>query len=177
MKISFYDSTVPAIEHSLTSLQGILDIGHQFALEQGIAESDMLSKKLYDDMFDLRMQVMAINLLVLSQGALLVGQVKGSPINPEIDDFAGLQTAIDAMLSDLRKIDASVYNARANDPIECTLRIGLASFESCYEMMRQWAMPHLYFHVTTAYDILRHNGAPLGKSNYLGKINMSLKSP
>lgn len=166
---------MPAIEHSLTSLQGILEIGRQFAADQGIAESEMLTKKLYDDMFDLRMQIMAINLLTLSQGALLVGQVEGSKINPEVDDFDGLQAAIKAMLLDVDKIDAQVYNSRANESIQCALPIGQATFESCYEMMRQWAMPHLYFHVTTAYDILRHNGAPLGKSNYLGKVDMSLK--
>ena len=62
-----------------------------------------------------------------------------------------------------------------NEPVQCDLPIGSAHFNTALEHMQQWVMPHTYFHVTTAYNILRHKGVPLGKSDFLGMVNMRLE--
>jgi hypothetical protein len=55
-----------------------------------------------------------------------------------------------------------------------TIPMGKAHFDTAQKHMSQWVIPHLYFHVTTAYGILRSNGVPLGKATFLGKLDMRL---
>lgn len=176
MTISFYESSITPITRTLTSLKGILAEGHKFALSEGIDEQEMLSMKLFDNMFDLKTQIGTIYFLAIHQGAMLVAGLAASNINQSPASFADLDENISVMLSDLAKIDPESYNAKISDPVALALPMGKALFESAEQQMSQWVIPHLYFHVTTAYDILRHNGVPLTKSHFLGKIDMRLEA-
>ena len=59
-------------------------------------------------------------------------------------------------------------NGRAAEQVELKFRVGAMQF-TAHDYLIGFALPNFYFHVTTAYDILRHNGLPLGKTIYMGR--------
>lgn len=175
MSISFYDATVTPIKAALQNMRNVMHIGQKFCQENGVDESDMLGRKLFEDMFDLRTQVLAVQLLAAHQGALRVAGIVPSQTNRDIQTFAQADELLKTLAEDVEKIDVDTYNAAMMNPVQCDLPIGSAHFETALDHLQQWVIPHLYFHVTTAYNILRHNGVPLGKAAYLGEIDMRLE--
>ena len=175
MTISFYDATIKPMKKAIKNLRKVLHIGAKHAQENGIEEEALLQKKLFEDMFDLRTQIFAVQLLSAHQGSLCIAGITPTPTNAQFNTFAGADALLETLLSDLDKIDPEAYQSKMLEPVTCNLPIGTAHFETALEHMQQWVIPHTYFHVTTAYNILRHNGVPLGKSDYLGAVNMRLE--
>jgi hypothetical protein len=175
MSISFYNATIKPLKKAVKNLRRILSVGSKHAQENGISENDLLQKKLFEDMFDLRTQIFAVQMLGGHQGALRIAGITPTPANMAFSDFAGADALLETLLNDLDKIDPDHYQTLIDAPVQCDLPIGSAHFETALEHMQQWVIPHTYFHVTTAYNILRHNGVPLGKADYLGAVNMRLE--
>ena len=177
MTVSYHQATLAPICKALTSLKAVMDIGAKHAADSATAEADLLACKLADDMFDLSSQISVLQFLVNSQGVMRVVDRTPGTAPAAIASFADAQAMLDAILNDCQSIDADAFNEAMSqsEPLVCQLPIGEATFPSRLAFMQEWVMPHLYFHVTTAYNILRNNGAPLGKGNFLGSLNMDLK--
>lgn len=172
MSTTFYSATIEPMQATLTNLRGVLAKGKAYADEQGIDEQEFLSRKLIDDMLDLRTQVIVLYMLSLQKGAFLVTDVEASKLNPNPKSFAELDQNIELMLKDLASIDAQEYQAAEQRKLSCEIPNAVMHFDSAYQLMLRWAIPHMYFHATTAYDILRHNGVPLTKADYIGNIGV-----
>lgn len=169
MAISLYDATVPSYRQILGAVAGLLDKAQAFCAEKGIAAGDIVQARLAPDMLPFAYQVKAT--AVHSLGA--IEAVRKGVFSPDRSlppgDFAALSATIAATLGALEKIEPSEIDAflgrdmrfeNGDRRIEFTAENFLLSF----------SQPNFYFHATTAYDILRWQGVPLGKRDFTGKF-------
>jgi hypothetical protein len=164
--MSLYDEFVPAVARGLSALSKILDKAAAHAEAKRIDPAVLLASRLYPDMFPLSRQVQ----MACDQGRRAVARLKGEePASvPDTETtIAELKARIAlsiAALDDFTPADGPAAEART-----ISFRAGpreLSFTGTGY--IRQWILPNFYFHVTTAYAILRHNGVELGKADYLG---------
>jgi hypothetical protein len=78
-----------------------------------------------------------------------------------------LQARIDQTLAWLSTLPESALDGTEDQPITVPAGHGKTNTLSRQDYLKHWALPNLFFHLTTAYAILRHNGVPLGKQDYL----------
>jgi uncharacterized protein len=166
MPLSLYEVSVPVVTRGLLTLAALLRAGETFAAERGIAPADMLGKRLIEDMFPLTRQVQSACDTAKFCGARLAGITP--PSDPDTEtSFAELQERIARTLQFLGDIEVNAMNGR--EDAEVVLRTGAG--ETAYTArayLLQFAIPNFFFHLTTAYDLLRMQGVPLGKLDYLG---------
>jgi hypothetical protein len=83
--------------------------------------------------------------------------------------FPELVTRVDKTIDYLRGFNAAQFEGSEDRTISVTIPSGTLSF-SGLQYLRHWALPNFFFHVTTAYNLLRHNGVEIGKADFLGKV-------
>ena len=176
MPISCFDATIKPINQAIESLRNIMRFGQKYAQQQGIDEASLLEKRLFADMFELRGQIYLLQLLAVNQGALRVLEITPSTKAAPCGTFAEIDELLSGLIDDLDRIDPDAFERRMNEPVHCDLPIGPTTFPVAKDYMLQWVLPHTYFHVTTAYNILRNNGVPLTKGNFLGPVAMKVQS-
>jgi hypothetical protein len=166
MSLSLYAFSIPLLTTSLGSLSAILKKAQSYAQENKIEETVLTSGRLYPDMFPLSRQVQIACDMSKGCGARLAGV--------ENPGFADTETSFDELLERVKKtidflesLSESEINASANKAVK--FKAGPAELEFVGEnYVREWVYPNFYFHLTTAYNILRHNGLAIGKLDYLG---------
>jgi hypothetical protein len=167
MSISFYAASVPLYMQMLGSLRDILNKAEAHATAKKIEPNALLQSRLYPDMFSLLRQVQAACDFARSAAARLSNQDI-----PKVEDnqqsFADLQALIANALSFLERIKPEQVNGQEDR--EVITRPGTPHERkfTCQSYLLSYALPHFFFHVTTAYDILRHNGVEIGKKDYMG---------
>lgn len=166
MSLSMYSSSVPVFLHCLKSLSNILKKGADYAAEKKIDEKVLTSGRLYPDMFPLTRQVQIACDVAKGCGARLAGIDV-----PKYDDnevtFADLQARIEKTVDFLKSIPEASISGSEQKQIK--LQAGQRELEFVGDyFLRNWALPNVYFHITTAYNILRHNGVAVGKMDFLG---------
>jgi hypothetical protein len=168
MPISLYDAVVPSNLQILRAVDALLTKAEAFSAEHGRAEGDLIDARLAPDMLPFGYQVKSC--VAHSTGA--VAGVRAGLFEPDLTpwptDFAGLHAAIQGAIAELSAMDAAEFEALGeNDTLfafgEMKLPFTGASF------LLSFSQPNFYFHATTAYAILRHNGVPLGKMDFLGR--------
>jgi hypothetical protein len=167
MTISLYDVTVPIYRQFLRALLGVLDKGEKHCAEKGIDPASMLGAKLVDDMFPFTFQIMQS--IAHSAGALanVRGQQRARPSG--LETFAGCKQAVEQALAELDAVEPGDL-----DP-ERTVELKFPGRElkfTAQGYLLTYALPQFFFHVTTAYDLLRHKGVPIGKRDFLGRIQL-----
>ena len=166
MSFSMYSSSVSAFIHSLNNLSGLLEHAEKHAVAQGIDEHILTGSRLYPNMLPLTKQVQIACDIVKFGAARLANVTPPSYLDNEIT-FAELKVRIENTKTFLSSIlpehiegsDDNIIVMQAG-PHELTF--------SGTDYINCWALPNLYFHVATAYNILRHNGVNLGKADFLG---------
>lgn len=166
MTVSMYDASVPVFLRGLKNLSAILAKGEAYATEQGIDASELITAKLAEDMFPLVRQVQLVSDSVKGAGARLSGNSVPSYEDTEVT-FADLQARIAKTVSFLEGLDASSFNDSAIKDITLNIKGNELNFNG-KDYLFGFVLPNFFFHVTTAYDILRHKGVQLGKKDYLG---------
>ena len=169
MAISFYDISVPAYRQFLTALQSVVDKGEKHCAEKGIDPASLLAARLIDDMQPFTFQIMqAIN---HSAGALATirGQKRARPSG--LDSFGGCKQALEQALADVDAIQPAELDAIESSTVELNFPGREMKF-TAQGYLLSYAMPQFYFHVVTAYDILRHKGVTLGKRDFLGRVQL-----
>jgi hypothetical protein len=161
----------------LTTLTGVLDKGAAHAKEQGRNPDDLLEAKLAPDMFTLAMQVRLCCHHAKDGMARLTG---GTPpafenMGGNVKTLAALKDYVAETVVLLNGMNAGAFDGAENRKIEFPLQ-GPMIFESNgLEFLRDWSLGHFYFHAVTAYDILRHEGVPLGKRDYMAHIGPHIR--
>lgn len=169
MTLSMYDVAVPAYRQILEALLGVLDKGETYCSEKGIAAADMFGTRLADDMQPLAFQVaQSVN---HSIGALNLISGKQSERAAAPTDFASGKAAVQKALDALNAVKPADLEGKENAAVELKFPGREMKFTGL-GYLQSFAMPQFYFHATTAYDILRHKGAPVGKRDFLGKTQM-----
>jgi len=166
MSISIYDAAVPTLARGLASLSGILRKGEQFAQAKGIDPSELLQARLAPDMFDLTRQVQ----VVTDTAKGCAGRLAGAeiPSYPDVEtSFAELQDRLARARQFVEAADRSAFEGAEERTV--VLKFPNAEFSfSGRDYLFGFVLPNFYFHMTTAYGILRHKGVELGKRDYLG---------
>jgi hypothetical protein len=176
MSLSLHSITVPSFQQMLGSLRRMLDKGEAFSNAAGLAHDGLIQARLIDDMLPFAYQVKST--AVHSLGAIeCIRQGTFSPdrTTPP-DSFAGLRERIDDTLAGLAAIDPAELDSFVGRP----MRFELGDYKVDYvaeDFLLSFSIPNFYFHVTTAYDILRSRGVVLGKADYLGRTRGKRAQP
>lgn len=165
--LSIYELSVPVFVKFLTSLAGILDKAEAHCEARKIDPAAMLAKRLYPDMFDLARQVEVACDHAVSSSAVLAGLAQPK-LPAEGHSFAAAQAQIAFALDFLKGLRAEQMSGA--ETREVTIQMGPRPRHFAGQaMLTDFTLPNFYFHVTTAYDILRHCGVELSKRDYTGE--------
>ena len=158
--------SVGVFVRGLTGLKTILAKGEAHASSRGIDPAALLSARLADDMNDLTVQVHWA-----SEGAKLAVQrilgIASTPPAPNAKTFAELHERIDGAIAYLGAVDPEALEAGLERTIELPYRSGPKAFRGD-GFLTEFGIPSFFFHLTTAYCILRREGVPLEKGDFMG---------
>lgn len=166
MSLSIYEISVPVYVKLLGGLKVQLDKAAAYAKAGGFEEAALLDARLFPDMWPLKRQVQAATNHAFRGTARLAG-VPIPQITEAAGSFADLHGRIDETIAFIKGADRAAIEAGAVREItfpmgdEQRTMTGQAYFVG-------FTLPNFYFHLTTAYDILRHNGAPVMKTDFTG---------
>ncbi len=167
MSLTMYQAAVPPTARSLNNLAGILRKGAAHAAARGIEPAVLLQARLYPDMFPLVRQVQIATDIARRGLARLAGGEAPAMEDSETD-FDELIERIGKTLTYLDSLRPEQIDGSETREIELPVRGETLHFDG-QTFLLIFVLPNVYFHVTTAYDILRHNGVELGKRDYLGE--------
>lgn len=165
MGLSLYDVSVPVFVRGMRNMGAFLEKARRHAASTGMADSELAEARLYPDMLPLTGQVQRASdsaRFVLSR----VGQQAMVPIEDNETTFDELQGRIQATLDVLAAAPAGCMDGREEAPVVVKTRAGELHFTG-RDYVLSFALPNFFFHVTTAYAILRHKGVPVGKVDFL----------
>jgi len=165
--ISMYEASVPVLTARLKALSNMLSIAQQNALDRKIDPQVFLTSRLAPDMFALTRQVQIATDHAKGAPSRLAGREVPRYEDNEVS-FAELQARIAKTVDHLATFSAADLDGSEERMIELRLAGREVSLPGLQYLLHA-AMPNFYFHVTTAYVILRHNGVPLGKATFLGR--------
>ncbi len=165
MALSMYQASVPAFQKHLHALDGILDKAASHAAAKKIDPAVLLASRLYPDMFDLTRQVQAVTDFAKAASARLANVVV--PSYPDTEkSIPELKERIAKTLAFLDTIKPEQMHG--SETREISLKVGPNDMTfTGQDYLLHFAMPNFYFHATTAYAILRHNGLEIGKRDFM----------
>ena len=166
MNNSMYQSSVPAFVHALNNLATILEKGAAHAEAKKIDPSVLVGARLFPDMFPLSRQVQIACDNVKAGAARLAG-VEPPAFEDTEKTFAELVARVKKTVAYLQTLTAAQIDGSEDKTISWQTRTSTKSMQGL-PYLNSHLIPNLYFHVTTAYNILRHNGVELGKKDFLG---------
>jgi hypothetical protein len=167
MQISMHNVLVPTANRMLGNVLVLFDKTEAFAAQKKIEPSVLLNSRLAPDMFALTRQLQIACDTVKGAAARLTGTE--IPSHPDTEtSFADLRARIAKTLDFINGIDAAKYAGSEDRDIVLNMRTGEMRFKGL-DYLLHFVLPNFYFHVTTIYAILRHNGVELGKQDFLGK--------
>jgi len=161
-----YECSIPVFIRYLDILSTILEKGARYGSAHEIEESVLLGSRLFPDMLPLSRQVQIVS-DVLKGAAARLSDIEAPKFEDTEVSFAELQTRIENTKLFLQSVPEGKINDTEDKKI--VLQAGAREFElTGRSFLTAWALPNLFFHVTTTYNILRHNGVELGKMDFLG---------
>jgi uncharacterized protein len=167
MTISMYSTSVPVFKQMLSALSDVLKKAETHATEKNIDPNALLQARLFPDMFPLVRQVQIAADFSKGVTSRLAGVDVPSWPDTEVT-FADLQALVAKALAYIGTFEAAQFEGSENK--EIVLRPGTPKEKklagSAY--LQHYGLPQFFFHVTTAYAILRHNGVEIGKRDYMG---------
>lgn len=168
MSLSMYEIAVPPMIRSLTNLRSILEKAATYAETKKIAPSVLVNARLYPDMFPLVRQVQIAT--DVAKGA--VSRLSGVE-PPKYEDvettFEELFARVDKTIALLESTDPKQLEGSEENTILLPMHDKTVTFKGLPYLV-DFVLPNVYFHVTTVYAILRHNGVEIGKKDFLGNI-------
>lgn len=168
MTTDLHALTAPTFVRALTSLSKILDKGRAHAAETGMPEQELLDARLIEDMGNLISQIQRVS--DSAKGCMVrLGEIENVVMEDNEASFDDLQARIQKTIDFVKSVPAEAINGREDAPVVLKFPNGEFTFTG-RDYVLGFVLPNFYFHVTTAYDILRMKGVPIGKRDYLGGI-------
>jgi hypothetical protein len=167
MSLSMHEASVPVFTQLLTALDGCLAKAAAHAAERKIDPDALLRARLFPDMFELVRQVQ----IACDFGKSVPARLAGVNV-PSYEDnetsFADLQARIAKTLAFIGALDAAKFDG--SESREIVLRPGTPKEKRLAgkAYLLAYGLPQFFFHVTTAYALLRHNGVEIGKKDFMG---------
>lgn len=164
-----YIFTVPVFMKSLEGLKNILTKTQAHVVESGQNESTLLSDRLAPDMFPLVKQVQSACDNAKNSVSRLTGVVP--PVFEDTEQTLGeLIARVDATLTFLQSIQESAFSEVENRKV--TLPYFPGKYMTGFDYAREYALPNFFFHLVTAYGIIRKNGVAIGKADYTNGLTL-----
>lgn len=168
MSVFMYQISIPVCIRALTNLDNILRKGQEFALHEKVDESVILNSRLALNMFPLVRQVQIASDIAKGVGARLAG-IENLKFDDTEKSFAELYDRLHKTVEFLSSINPEQLEGADEKTVELKLP-GIQMTFKGKDYLLSFAIPNIFFHITTAYNILRHNGVDLGKADYLGDL-------
>ena len=171
MTFSLYDATIPSYRQILGSIGGMLVKAEAYCAEQNLTADELIQARLAPDMLPFAYQVKstAVHSLGAIEG-LRKGVFSPDTTTPP-QTFAALKAKITDTLAALEAIDAAEINAFMGRDMRFAFGDRQLNF-TAENFLLSFSQPNFYFHATTAYDILRWKGMPLGKRDFAGRVRI-----
>jgi hypothetical protein len=171
MSISLYTATVLNYLQILKAVSGLLEKAETFCVEKGIEPPDIIQARLAPDMLPFAYQVKST--VVHSLGA--IEGVRRGVFSPDMstppDNFPALKTRIAETHTALEAIEPSEIDAFIGRDMRFAFGDRHMDF-TAENFLLSFSQPNFYFHATTAYDILRWKGMPIGKRHFTGPLRI-----
>jgi hypothetical protein len=167
MTVSMYKISAPIFVQFLTALGVVLDKAAAHCEAKKIEPAALLNARLYPDMFPLVRQVRAATDHAANACARLAGAEPLTFANNEAS-FAELGERIKKAVDFVKGFNAAQIDGTEDKAIKITFPSGATRDFTGQSLLLGNALPNFYFHCTTAYDILRHNGVEVGKRDFMG---------
>lgn len=171
MAFSLYDATVAPFLQILGATSGVLEKSLNHFKEKGIDPAEAVETRLASDMLPLRFQIVSV--AHHSRGAMEAaksGVFTPSAGKPDLD-YAALQGLVSDAQTELSALTPEAVNALAGRDVAFKFGDRILPFTTEGFLM-SFSLPNFFFHATTAYDILRHKGAPIGKRDFMGRLKL-----
>lgn len=168
MSLSIYEATIPTFLHTLRSLQSILEKAAAHAEARKFDPIVLASSRLYPDMLPLNRQVQIATDAAKGAAARLSGT--------EAPKFEDTETTLAELIARVAKTIDYLQSFKAEqftgaDTRVITVKSPRNTFNfTAVDYVRHWALPNFFFHATTTYALLRHNGVEIGKQDFLGAV-------
>ena len=172
MAISLYDLSVPTYLQTLGAVGHFLERGLKHFQENGGSLEEIVETRLFPDMLPFRFQVQS----AVHHSVHALEAVKSGMFVPARGDasegYAALQTRVREAIDALGKITPDEINAREGAQVVFEIGPNKLPF-TAENFVLSFSLPNFHFHATTAYDILRSKGVPLGKRDYMGRVRIN----
>lgn len=166
MSLTMYQASIPVFVRMLGNLSSILDKAAAHAEAKKIDLSVFVNSRLAPDMYPLSRQVQIATDMAKGCAARLAG-IEVPSYEDNETTFAELQTRIGKTVAFLQTVSELQINGSEERTVTLKLRNNEISFIGQTYLLN-FVLPNFYFHITTAYAILRHNGVELGKMDFIG---------
>ncbi|HEU4825877.1 MAG TPA: DUF1993 family protein [Dongiaceae bacterium] len=168
MTLSMYQASVPVFVRGLENLSAVLAKGAAHAEAKKIDPAVFVNARLAPDMFALARQIQIASDAAKGCVARLAGAEV--PSYPDTEStFPELEARIAKTIAFVKGFTATQIDGSEERSVLLKMRSGDMTFRG-QDYLFKLTLPNFYFHITTAYDILRHNGVEVGKMDYLGKL-------
>jgi uncharacterized protein len=171
MTFSLYDATVANYLQTLGAVGGFLEKSCTHFHNKGIDLVGIVESRLTADMLPLRFQI--VSAAHHSRGAMEAAKngVFVPPSGKPDLDFPALQALVTEARNELAELTPEAVNALVGRDV--TFKVGDRALSFAAEgFLMSFSLPNFFFHATTAYDILRYKGAPLGKRDFMGRLRL-----
>lgn len=166
MKISMYQASVPRLANILENLSGILDKAQAHVDAHAIGVDTLMGWRLAPDMYPFSKQVQ----IACDKARSVVARLARMDVPNYEDDeqtLAELQVRIARTVAFIRSVPAQQIDGTEDDAIVLPVT-GKETRYTGMQLLLGHSMPNVYFHATSAYNILRHNGVAIDKRDFLG---------
>jgi len=168
MPLSMHRASAPVFVRALKVLATLLEKGEAHAKAQGLDPNDLVTARLTDDMLPLSGQIQRASDASKGAVARLTG-VDAPAMPDEETTFAQLQKRVADTLAYIQSVDPKAFEGSEDRTVELKLPGGTLTFTG-EDYLLTFALPNFFFHVVTAYDVLRHKGVQIGKLDYMGPV-------
>jgi uncharacterized protein len=165
--ISLHEASVGVFVPYLKNLSNLLDHASAHAEARNIDPSVLLNMRLSPTMYNLKQQVGEVNRHAIVACALLAGRAPHTFSDAE-PDISELKSRISAAIDFVQGLPRAEIDAAADKEVAFTFKNGAQRKFTGKSLLLTFSIPQFFFHVTTAYDILRHAGVDLAKKDFLG---------
>ena len=171
MAFSLYDATVANYLQILGATEALMSKSLEHFKAKGIDPSEIVETRLCSDMLPFRFQV--VSLAHHSRGAMAAAQngVFVPPSGKPDLDYVALQGLLTEARTELAALTPETVNGLLGRDVVFKLGERTLPFNAEGFLM-SFSLPNFFFHATTAYDILRHKGAPIGKRDFMGRLKL-----
>lgn len=169
MPLSLHSAFVPTCLQVLGSMIHLLDKAEAFCDENDLSEEQVINATLAEDMFPFSYQIKSTIVHSIQAIESLESGVFSPDFTPPPESFAGLKHAVQEAIVKLESLSEADLEKYLGQPMQFEFRDFKLPFVA-ENFLLSFSQPNFFFHATTAYDLLRLKGMPVGKKDFLGAL-------